>query len=551
MFAQIIPARRMPMSLQYLDYLAPAELLGQIQIGQLVKIPFRNKELFGVVFKLTEQSAAKNAKSIKEIIADSPIISKQQLNFLNDISEFYKTSLGFLLKTNLLPLQTRKLKSLSKITKNHGEQKRSAAKPSVFLYKNDSERINLFTKLISEADGQILLLAPERAYLENLKMLLPRDIIDQAVFITGELGNKEMFAKWLDIWIGAKKVIIGTRAALFLPWFNLSTIILDDESNQNYKSWDMAPRLHARDASIFLAKHHCAKLYLTGHTPSIESYYFSKNKIYDGNMEIPNLNANLQIIDLRDERRSGNYNFFSHQLADEFVKTDGDVFFFINRRGSSSYVGCRDCGNILKCPKCNRSLSYHQDTNQLVCHFDKYSEPMTASCKKCHGVNMAMLGAGTQLVETTVRHLLGSANKKPIIRIDGDQDGAEKSKPAGDKIIVGTQMAWPYLDWKKIALIVFVDADSSLFIPEYKISENLWCLIRSAQFNLSNQAKIMIQTGNPDHIIFRSLANPDLFYTEQLAERRAFGYPPFKFMVKLSYEKDAKHHNVFILRRHT
>ena len=119
---------------------------------------------------------------------------------------------------------------------------------------------------MSKADGQILLLVPELAGMELLKKNLPVEILDHAVFITGELGNKELFARWMDVWTGAKKIVIGTRAALFFPWHDLSTIILDDEANSNYKSWDMAPRLHTRDAAFFLTKHHNAQLYLTGHT---------------------------------------------------------------------------------------------------------------------------------------------------------------------------------------------------------------------------------------------------------------------------------------------
>ena len=259
------------------------------------------------------------------------------------------------------------------------------------------------------------------------------------------------------------------------------------------------------------------------------------NNIYDNESPALAFPANTEIIDLRGERKSGNYNFLSNNLVDEFKETAGDIFFFLNRRGSSSYVGCRDCGNVVKCPKCKRSLSFHQDTNQVVCHYDKYSEPMVESCQKCHGVNMAMLGAGTQLVETTIHRLLGSENKKPIIRIDSDQNDVKKLNTSEDKIIIGTQLAWPHLDWKRIKLMAFVDADSSLFIPEYKIAENLWALIRDAQFNLQADAKILIQTGNPEHVVFKSLANPDLFYNEQLSERRALGYPPFKFMVKLFY----------------
>ena len=540
MFAQVIPARRMPLGLQYLDYLVPSDMAGDIKAGQLVKIPFRSKEIFGIINELKTETRAKEAKPIAEIISTTALLSKQQIAFLEDMSEFYKTSLGFLLKTNLLPLQKRKLKYLSKLVQNFDSQKQTAKKPGVFLYKNFFDKITFLISTIGEENGQTLLLVPEIASLMNLKKILPAEAQDKVVFIAGDMGNKELFAKWIDVWTGSKKIVMGTRSALFLPWHNLRTIILDDEANQNYKSWDMAPRLHTRDAVIFLAKHHNAKLYLMGHTPSVETFFFAKNKIYYNESKIPQIQTSTEIIDLRNERKAHNYSFLSNALVDEFKTISGDVFFFLNRRGSSSYVGCRDCGNVIKCPKCNRSMNFHEDANRVVCHFDKYFEPMIESCKKCNGINMAMFGAGTQLVETTIHRLLGSANKKLIIRIDSDQNDIEKLNTTEDKIIIGTQLAWPRLDWKKIKLMAFVDADSSLFIPEYKIAENLWWQVRDAQYNLQNGAKIIIQTANPDHIIFKSLFNPESFYNEQLNERRALGYPPFKFIVKLLYGNSSR-----------
>jgi primosomal protein N' (replication factor Y) len=225
----------------------------------------------------------------------------------------------------------------------------------------------------------------------------------------------------------------------------------------------------------------------------------------------------------------------SVDVVNEFKKIKtGDVVFFLNRRGSAGYVGCRDCGNVEKCPNCKLSLTYHQDKNILSCHYCRFSEPMPAVCKSCKGVNVATHGAGTQLAEGLIKRIIAiTLDTRPVIRMDGDENDLSKLKTDEDKIIICTQMAWPYLNWGKIKLFVFLDADAPLFIPEYKVVENFWQQIRDVQYRMSAGSGFFIQTGHPEHLVFTSLYDPDLFYAEQLAERRILGYPPYKYMLKL------------------
>ncbi len=542
----------MPLSLPFLDYSAPAELKNKIKIGQLVKIPFRDKEEFGVVCAINQSISKKTVKTkpIKEIVFPKPLLSKPQLDFINEISELYHVSAGFLLKGNLLPLQKRKL---SRQSHRHGgvggiidfvakhktsiksRKKTPPTKPTVFIYKNNQEKENFILKILEAKDGQTFILVPELASVSKIENLLPKNILKQTVAITSELSDKELFAKWLDIWSGEKKIIIGTRRALFLPWQNLKNIILDDEANPNHKSWDMAPRLHARDGAIFLAKHHSAKLFLLAHTPAVETYFFAQKKVYaDKNLNLKSLNKHPEIIDMRAERRGKNYSLLSVDLLKKFQTVkDGDIFFFLNRRGTAGYVGCRDCGHVSKCPNCYLSLNFHQSYNLLTCHYCKYSEAMSQICQKCRGINMAMYGAGTQLAEELIKKILPPNDQRAVIRIDSDENDLKKLNGENPKIIIGTQLAWSRINWQKIKLFAFLDADAPLFIPEYKIIENLWQQLRDAQFNLPDTAELVIQTGHPEHLVFQSLFNPENFYAQQLAERQMLGYPPFRFLLKL------------------
>lgn len=543
MIVRVILAKRMPLSLPFLDYSVPEKIQHTVKIGQLVKIPFRRKEEFGVIFDLqnTTEQAETKLKPITEIVFEKSIISKEQLTFLKDISEFYHVSLGFLLKTNLIPLQKRKLQKLTESNSSLesaslAKKEIAPSKPTLSLYKTVEEKTEILLSQIKKASGQILILVPEINSIEKIKKLLPETILNKTITITGGLNNKELFSKWLQIWSGEKNIIIGTRSALFLPWLNLQHIILDDEGNPNYKSWDMAPRLHTRDAALFLSKSHGAKLTFTAHTPSIETLFFAQKKVYTShNTEIAAIQKPVDIVDMRTQRRLKNFSLLSHDLLETYKKIKtGDIFFFINRRGTVSYVGCRDCGNVLKCPSCNLSLTYHQNTNQLSCHYCHYTATMPLACAKCQGTNVNMYGAGTQLAEDLIKKITSSNDSRAIIRIDSDENDLEKLKKTGDKIIIGTQMAWAHIDWSKIKLMAFLDADSSLFIPEYKIVENLWQQIRDAQFNLSPDSQLAIQTSHPEHLVFASLFDPMSFYKAQLEERRILGYPPFKFLVKFA-----------------
>lgn len=528
----------MPLSLPFLDYSVPEEIKNNIKIGQLVKIPFRNKEEFGVILDIKSSDVAgAKIKLIKEIVFAEPILSKKQLGFLVDISEFYHASLGFLLKGNLLPLQTRKLKKVSPSDKNTSATAGKPGKPFVFIHKNEDERKNIILEKLGTASGQSLILVPELTAIQAVLDILPENILARAVAITSELTDKELFTKWLQVWSGEKDIVVGTRTALFFPWFNLTNIILTDEGNANYKSWDMAPRFHTRDAALFLSKHHGAALSLLSHTLSIESYYFAKNKVYDttSDLEIQSINKTTEIVDMKSEWRGGNRSLMSIDVLDEFKKNKtGDVVFFLNKRGTSGYVGCGDCDHVTKCPNCKLSLTYHQNKNILNCHYCKFSEPMTPVCKKCHGVNVSTHGAGTQLAEELINKITAKTlDPRPIIRVDSDEKDLAKLAGDGDRIIICTQLAWGHLSWSKIKLFVFLDADAPLFIPEYKIIENLWQQLRDVQYKLPATSGFFVQTGHPEHLVFKSLYEPNTFYSEQLAERRILGYPPYKYMLKL------------------
>ncbi len=546
MFAHIIPTRRTPLSLPFFDYLVPSELEASIRPGQLVTIPFRNRDEFGVVKSVSKTASmnVKNIKPIKNIVHEIPFLREPEMAFLEEIATLYHTSPGFVVEMMLPPLKKTKLTKLQLTTNN--EQLtigKKFTKPNLYIYQDDKDKQKFLTEAISQ-NGQTLIIVPEKFDVETLTNLLPTSYKLPATTITSDLGDKDLFDRWFAIWSGETKVIVGTRAALFMSFYNLQTVIVDDEGNSGHKSWDMAPRLHARDAATYLAKHHGAALSLMTHTPSVESFYFAKHGVYStigddvgANGRSP-LHAQTTIIDTTNERRGGNRTNLSLDVIDRIRNhTEGFIFLFLNRRGSGGYVSCRDCDTVLVCKNCGRSYTYHQKTNTLNCHFCKINEPMATSCAKCGGINISVFGAGTEQVEKEVKKIVDDT--MPVYRFDSDVVvGARHALPLpgdGKGIIIATELGWHQVPWNKTSTIIFVDPDAPLFIPEYKATEDLWQTLNDARYRLSPIASMLIQTRHPEHVVFEALAKPELFYDIELKQRKVFGYPPYHSILKLFF----------------
>ena len=554
MLVKVIPLRRMPLRLSVLDYSVAKECENDIKIGQLIKIPLKNQEVFGVVYDIVQDNAESKLKEIEKVILDD-VLSVAQLQFLKEMSEFYHCSLGFLAKNNVMPLQSRKISKIdnSNTKERHRTINIKTKKPVVYSYLDEQEKNDYLVNNINPKK-QNLILVPEMNDLKDVT--LNAELDKHTIYVDSNLSTKDFFQIWIDVWSGKKNIVIGTRRALFLPWTNLSNIFLLNEGNSNHKSWDMAPRFHTRDASMMLAKHHGSRLHLLDHTLSVESYFFGKNKVYDSKKLIADdkQKQQVEIVDMVKEKQSRNYGFLSGKVVDALKETvKGDVFIFLNRRGSASYVGCRDCGIVSKCSDCNNLLTFHQDTGMLKCHYCKQEKKMSKHCPNCNGINISMYGVGTQMVENEIIKMFGHDKEVEVVRIDSDGD-VDCKFVVGDmnkrKIIIGTQMAWSCIKWDKLSCVVFLDADTSLFVPEYKVSENLWYLIQDVKYRISDEARLLIQTGHADHFVFTNIFNKINFYNTELQQRKIFSYPPYKFLLKLfikdNYKDKIEKHSALI-----
>lgn len=534
MYAQIIPLRRTPLQLQLLNYIVPEEINNKIKPGQLVNIPFAKQNINGIVFSVTIAPPAKDIKlkPLINIVCNQPIIAPAQLSFFYKLALIYATPLGFILKNSLPSLTKKNLEILINSTPNTARQTtiKLNKKTVSLIYNNLTEKKTILKKLIS-AEGQTLIILPEIFQINEIINLLGLKYKNKITFISPEPKAKELFTNWLNIRLGNSKIIIGTRKALFFSFNNLQTIIIDDEGNLSHKSWDMAPRFNAKDAAAILANCNNAGLYYLSHTPAVENFLKLEAEGYGNKL----CKRTFEIINIKEERISKNFNILSAELANEIINnTLGNTFLYLNKLGSSHYVTCKDCFYVLKCPNCRATYTYYETNNCLRCHRCQKQITFNPRCANCGGVNTAMSGPGINKLCQEVKLLLKNQNREITVIEKSLQASAPIGKPGA--IIIGTQYAWSRVNWRSINLFALVDADTSLFVPEYKISEQLWQLLGDANFRLNKNCHKFIQTSYPENNIFSALYNPALFYKEELIQRKMFKLPPYSLLIKVWFE---------------
>lgn len=535
MLARVIPLKRLPRPLGIFDYLVPKVLEERIRGGQLVTIPFRKSEIFGLVFSARKSGfrpPGSALKKITDIKQDEPIVNLEHLKFLETLGQWYGVPLATLAKMSLLPLQKRKLKKLNLTPYTVNPNKNLPPAPiTSHLYTTPKQHGEALKKT---SRGVTLLLVPEVHLIDEVRQLLPIKLQQQAVVWHGQLSDKQKFERWLQIRNGKRILIIGTRTAALIPIPHLQSIIIDYEHDENHKHWDQAPRFHVKDVAARLASINQASLHLMSFSPSCESYFQARKGFWLA-PGVTNLKPSRTpvIINLSEEHRAGRYGLLADEVKERLLKAKKDVFLFINRLGFSTSVGCNTCGQRARCPNCDLTLIYHQKNNVLRCHYCRYQTKLWRSCPACNNVFVQLHGAGTEFVADGLQALFGNQLKHTIIRIDSELSPAaltQSKQVKKPRIIVGTKLAFRHVCWDQTELIVFVDTDKQLARPEYRTNERVWQTIQEILYRQTRPADFLIQTFDPRHLIFRSLNEPDRFYRTELNHRRALGYPPYQFL---------------------
>ena len=381
---------------------------------------------------------------------------------------------------------------------------------------------------------------------------------------------RQKFDQWWDIRGGAFDVVVGPRSALFAPAENLGLIVIDEEHEWTYKQEETPPLYHARAAALELARRTGAVVVLGSATPSVESYYHASRgrvrllslprRVTGGQGEsgaaaAPSL-ATVQVCDMRRELREGNRHIFSRALSTalrECLDGGNQAILFLNRRGTSSIVQCRDCGYVAACRRCATSLTYHARPPRLLCHQCNYSRRSLTSCPDCRGRRIRQLGLGTERVVAEVSDLF------PGVRVDrldsdalrqsqGGRGGAGAAEEAvarlasGEtQVLVGTQMIAKGLDVPNVALVGVVLADIGLHVPDFRAGErafSLLCQVAGRAGRGDAPGRVFIQTYDPEHYAIRAGANQDYLemYQQEIESRRRLGYPPFNQLAHIVYQ---------------
>ncbi|MBI2436900.1 MAG: primosomal protein N' [Candidatus Magasanikbacteria bacterium] len=551
MIVKIIPLYRLPRHIDILDYLVPRKLESILKIGQLVEIPFRQLSIFGLVFEFdASTNEDKNLKPIIGVVNDIPFVSNEYLFLLHTLSRIYVAPIGSIAKMGLLPLQKNKLKKIE-LTSIRNSPSNPLKATIYFLYTNQTEHIQLYRNLNNSKIT--LILVPEVRHIKEVVKLIPDILSETIVEWHSDLSTKEKFSRWLQIRNATKTIIIGTRATLLLPFPKLDKIIIDFEHDENHKHRDQAPRFHTKDiAPLVQQLHPNCKITLASFSPSFDSYYkITKEKLSVVNKKLgrqkllfkkkTETDKNLPIISIISQQ--GAYEgvrIFSSaveaQLQKNLEEKQDDIFIFINKKGSASSVICTDCAYIELDPESGLPLIYTDHSKKLHTPYSNFSKPLPLYCPKCKSTSIKLLGTGSESVEKEIKNMLGKKSKFEVVRIDSDSQFNKKeeihSKP---HIIIGTQMAFHYIDWEKTKLIIFLDVDRQLALPEYLGTEHIWHLIAESQYRRSEQSIFYIQTRNPEHILFKSLGEPDRLYRTELGKRQKLGYPPYVQLARFFY----------------
>jgi primosomal protein N' (replication factor Y) len=421
-----------------------------------------------------------------------------------------------------------------------------------------SGKTQIYIRLIEEminSGRQVLYLLPEIALtthiIERLRMYFGVNI---GVYHS-RFNDNERVEVWQKVLNNEYKVVLGARSSVFLPFNNLGLVIVDEEHETSYKQFDPAPRYNARDAAIFLANIHKAKVLLGSATPSFESYYNARIHKYGlaelteryGGVKLPE----IEVVSIVEEtKRKTMQSHFTSVLMGEIKQAllnKEQVILFQNRRGYAPVLMCKICAYTPKCINCDVSLTYHKSSGKLHCHYCGYKEESPQICPACGSTHLEYKGFGTEKVEDELALLLPDAR---IARMDLDTTRSRNSlqnilndlEEKKIDILVGTQMVAKGLDFSDVTVIGIINADSLLKFPDYRANERSFQMLAQVSGRAGRrdkQGKVLIQTYDPGHRVIKQVIEndyKDLYFTE-MEERKSFKYPPFYRIINL----DVKH----------
>ncbi len=551
----------------------------KIPFGTLVEIPFGKRKIKGIVINNKNDFLREGNIQLKKIkqIVEKNFLTKKQISLASFISEYYVCSLGIALKKFVPNIVGSRKKTNSKNSASQekviltSQQKlaisiiTTSKKYSKFLLFGESSSgktqvyFEIIKKMIKSRNSQALILLPELTGIAQEIERYGKEFGKEVVVLHSKITKGQFYKNWNRVKSGKAKIVIGTRQAVFAPFKNLKLIIIDEEHDISHKQWDMNPRYDSRTVSVELAKVFNCKLVFGSATPRIETYYQAKKRkikllTLDKISKNDTSERNI-IVDLRKEhwdnwKKIKTVSPLSKELKNEVrynLKHKRQIILFINKQGMSSFTICANCKEVLKCPDCERALTYRNKGNYecLHCKFEAGDFPV---CPNCQEMIFKNIGLGTEKIEVEINKLFPSAK---IARADSSslktthaqeklwQDFSQKKID----ILVGTQMITKAWDLPNVGLVGIVDADSLFGFPDFYTDEIAFSLISQAVGRINRTNSIfsgtaIIQTYHPENKIIQWASEKKYtsFYQYEIKQRRALNYPPFMHIIKLVFQ---------------
>ncbi|TSD01452.1 MAG: primosome assembly protein PriA [Parcubacteria group bacterium Athens0714_25] len=561
-----------------------------IPSGSLVEVSLGKRKINGIVLDSKNdftRSGNYRMKKIEKIIEEN-FLTENQIKLAKFISEHYFSSLGIVLKS-FVPARIKErirnqesgiknwesrignqeLEEKISLTKNQQDvlkkiTKHTSKKSTYLLSGNSSSGkteiiIQAARKITSRKNdfSQVLILVPE---LTHIAPLIERISIhfkqDEVAVLHSKLSKGNFFSTWQKIKSGQAKIIIGTRQAIFAPFFDLKLIAVDEEHDVSYKQWDANPRYDARIVAEKLSELSGANLVFSSATPRIENFWKTKNNQCDL-LTIPNFEiqkVHCEVVDMKKERWAKNRSPLSRKLKGEIeyaLKNKLQTILFVNRQGMSAFSVCKKCKEVLKCPKCERALVYQKKGNYQCLHCS-YKTSDFPTCPNCKEMIFENVGVGTEKILRELRKNFYSA------RIEIVDNQTMKSQKAHENvwrkfsqgkidILIGTQMITKGWDLKNVGLVGIIDADGLLSFPDLFTNENAFAHIVQASGRTGRPGsrfpgEVVVQTFQPENFIIKSAIEKDFnkFYEKELGERKELDYPPFGKLIKLIFQDQNK-----------
>lgn len=572
------------------DYIVPPFLRDDVTIGSYVVVPLGSRKVGGYVIELGNAPAIAEPTKLKEIISvsgSSPLLTPDMIDLALWVKDRYACRAVDVLRA-MLPPSTRALKISQRPAKRRVPPAAQASDSKAFgeagmkspfaLTPAQEKALSFIEEALLRKDPKPILLhgvtasGKTEVYLRAIQtciargnsaiVLVPEISItpqmvdrfrerfgDLVAVLHSRLSGGERAKEWERLARGEAMVAIGARSCVFAPCRKLGLIVVDEEHEGSYKQ-EEAPRYHAREVAIKRASIQGAVVLLGSATPSIETSYHT----ISGDYRLVSLPdridsrplPHVEIVDMKEEHASGNRGVFSRRLSAairEHLERGESIMLFLNRRGYSTFVLCRECGHALRCPDCDVSLTMHSDEGVMRCHWCGHEEAIPNICPNCKGHRIGQYGIGTERVEKEVLRAFPGAK---VLRMDLDTTRRKGSHEAilsafsrGEyNVLVGTQMIAKGLDFPSVTLVGVISADISLNLPDFRSSERTFQLLvqvagRSGRGN--TPGKVVIQTYCPSHyaVLYAGRYDYEGFYAKELALRQELGSPPFSHLISV------------------